>query len=69
MNAVIAALQNSPGHKANWLSPTHRYIGIGVSAGPSGPHGSSLYVTQVFASGFDRKPLGVRIVALDRGHE
>lgn len=55
LNAIIEALQKSPRHNDNWLHEHYRYVGVGASTGPSGPYGTSLYITQVFAVGFEKE--------------
>ncbi|MFO0844143.1 MAG: CAP domain-containing protein [Gemmataceae bacterium] len=44
--AVLNAWMNSPGHRANILSPALREVGVGVVAGANG----ALYYTQVFGT-------------------
>ena len=42
--AVVTAWMNSPGHKANVLSPSYKNIGVGVYIDPYG----RVYWTQLF---------------------
>lgn len=35
--SVMYAWMNSPGHRANILNPTYRYLGVGVHTGVDGP--------------------------------
>lgn len=44
VSAAHTALMNSPGHRANILSPNYNYIGIGILASPTYP----VLVTQEF---------------------
>jgi uncharacterized protein YkwD len=41
-------LMNSPGHRANLLSPHATHVGVGVSLGDEGTGQRALYVTQLF---------------------
>ena len=41
---VVAAWMNSPGHRANILSPTYNQLGVGLATSKSGKN----YWTQMF---------------------
>lgn len=67
LNSCIAALQQSERHRVNWLHKAYAYAGVGASVGSSGPHGAMLYVTQVFAVGFEDQSREVMVPGGSRG--